>query len=384
MTEERFDHLRWPFFGDTDRTAAAGIEGWARRELPRIASDNQGDVESMVRSIAASLGAGGLLPAAQAELPSCRHLCLVREVLAYHNPLADFAFAMQSLGSAPLMLAGDNRVRERFLPSAGRGEAVTAFAISEADAGSDVAAITTTARRDGDDWILNGEKTWISNGGLAGWYVVLARTGEAPGSRGLTLFVVEAAAEGFDCVERIETMSPHPLGRLRFENCLIPDVQRIGEPGQGFKISMRVLDLFRPSVAAAALGFARRAFDEVLAHVKARTLFGTTLGELQMTQAAIAAMATDIDAAALLTYRAAWSNDTSGERNSLPSAMAKWNATESAQRVIDRALQLFGARGLVTGHIVERLYRDVRALRIYEGSSEIQQLVIARSVLGRA
>jgi len=381
VTERRFAHLHWPFFEERHRDFVQFFDGWALRTIP--AAIRHDDPDGSVRAFVAALARDGLLPSAPPapeERRNCRLLCLARETLAYHDALADFTFAMENLGSAPLFVADAGKLCTRYFPRLGRGEAVTAFAISESEAGSDVAAIAATARREGEDWILDGEKTWISNGGIADWYIVLARTSDE-GARGLTLFLVESNVPGFEVVERIATIAPHPLGRLRFTRCRLSDEQRVGNVGDGFKIAMRVLDMFRPSVAAAALGMARRAFDEAVAHVKARHIFGATLADLQMTQAALAEMATDIDAAALLTYRAAWQLDARDEGSSRESAMAKWNATEMAQRVIDRALQLFGARGLVAGHIVERLYRDVRSLRIYEGASEIQQLIIARQIL---
>jgi acyl-CoA dehydrogenase len=309
-----------------------------------------------------------------------RTLSLARERLAYRSALADFAFAMQGLGSGAISLFGSEALRERYLSPIVRGESIAAFALSEREAGSDVAALTTVARRDGDAYVLDGEKTWISNAGLADVYVVFART-SGDGARGLSAFVVDADVPGLSIGAPIETLSPHPLGSVRFEGVRIDAGRRIGDEGSGFKVAMATLDVFRTTVGAAALGFARRALDESIAHAKSRRLFGEPLAALQLTQAAIAAMATDVDASALLVYRAAWAKDRGAERVTREAAMAKWFATEAAGRVCDRAVQLFGGRGVTHGEIVERLYRDVRALRIYEGASEIQQLVIARQSL---
>ncbi|HZO95717.1 MAG TPA: acyl-CoA dehydrogenase family protein [Candidatus Baltobacteraceae bacterium] len=378
--------LSWPFFDETHRALAPALDAWAARTLSPGEAD---DVEEACRALVRDLGRDGWLryavPAAYGgafDQVDSRAVCLVRETLARHDALADFAFAMQGLGGAPIVIAGDAALRQRYLPRICSGDAIAAFALSERDAGSDVAAIATSAERDGDAYVLDGEKTWISNGGIADVYVVFARTGEAAGSRGLSAFVVEAETPGFTIAERIELIAPHPLATLRFERCRVPATQRLGVGGDGFAIAMRALDVFRASVAAAALGIARRAFDEALAHARRRTMFGTTLASFQLTQAALAEMATAIDAAALLTYRAAWSRDVLGVRTTREAAMAKLTATESAQRVVDRTVQLFGALGLTRGSVPERLYREIRALRIYEGASEVQQLVIARQVLG--
>jgi acyl-CoA dehydrogenase len=309
-----------------------------------------------------------------------RTLCLARELLASRSGLADFAFAMQGLGSGAITLFGSAELKKRYLPMVTEGRSIPAFALSEREAGSDVAAIATRARRDGDTYVLDGEKTWISNAGVADVYVVFARTSET-GSKGLTAFAVDGATRGFSVGRRIETMSPHPLGTLHFERARVPVTHRIGQEGEGFKIAMATLDVFRSTVGAAALGFARRALAESIKHAKNRKLFGAPLADLQLTQAAIAQMATDVDASALLVYRAAWTKDNGAERITREAAMAKWFATEAACRVCDRAVQLFGGRGVTQGEIVERLYRDVRALRIYEGASEIQQIVIAKHTL---
>ena len=304
----------------------------------------------------------------------------VRETLARHNGLADFAFAMQGLGSGAISLAGTPAQQSRYLPRVARGEAIAAFALSEPEAGSDVAAMQCAARVEGEFAILDGEKTWISNGGIADFYVVFARTGEAPGARGLSAFIVDAGTPGFEIAERIDVIAPHPLARLRFTNCRVPLSQRVGDAGEGFKVAMRTLDVFRTSVAAAALGFGRRAMEEGLARATSRRMFGGHLADFQLTQARLAQMATTLESAALLTYRAAWQRD-QGRTVTREAAMAKWQATEGAQQVIDAAVQLWGGMGVVSEQPVERLYREIRALRIYEGASEVQQLIIARELL---
>ncbi|EWM42505.1 acyl-CoA dehydrogenase, C-terminal domain protein [Bordetella holmesii 41130] len=310
-----------------------------------------------------------------------RAVCILRETLARHEGLADFALAMQGLGSGAISLMGSAELRQRYLPRVASGQAIAAFALSEPDAGSDVAALQCSARRDGDSYVLDGTKTWISNGGIADFYCVFARTGEAPGARGISAFVVDAHTPGLRIAERIDLMAPHPLATLVFEQCRIPAAQRLGDAGQGFKLAMMTLDIFRASVAAAALGFARRALDEGLHRARTRRMFGQTLADLQLTQAALGDMACDIDSAALLTYRAAWTRDVRRERSTREAAMAKMAATESAQQVLDRALQMFGGAGVVSGQTVEKLYRDIRALRIYEGATEVQKLIIARELL---
>jgi len=315
------------------------------------------------------------------EALDSRALVVCRETLARHDGLADFAFAMQGLGSGPITLAGDEAQRQAVLPRVARGECITAFALSEPEAGSDVAAIACTAREDGDGYVLDGEKTWISNGGIADLYCVFARTGEAPGTRGLSAFMVWADTPGLHIAERLQVMAPHPLARLRLSGCRLARSQRLGVPGEGFKLAMRTLDIFRASVAAAALGFARRALDEALLHTQQRRMFGQQLADFQLTQASLGDMAADIDAAALLTYRAAWLRDCQGQRSTRQAAMAKMVATENAQRVIDRALQLHGGQGVRVGTVVESLYREIRALRIYEGATEVQRLIIGRDLL---
>jgi alkylation response protein AidB-like acyl-CoA dehydrogenase len=379
------EHLAWPFFEDRHRAFAAGLDGWiAAGGLGAVDHD---DVDAACRTLVALLGAGGMLqpcvPAAYggaAEGLDSRLLCLARERLAYADGLADFAFAMQGLGTGAITLGAPEALKAAILPAVVAGKRIAAFALSEPEAGSDVGAIATTARRDGDAFVLDGEKTWISNGGIADFYCVFARTGEAPGTRGLSAFVVDAATPGLTVAERIDVMAPHPLARLRFDGCRVSADRLIGVPGEGFKLAMRTLDIFRASVAAAALGFARRAFDETVAHVRTRPMFGGTLGDLQLTQATLGEMATAIDAAALLTYRAAWRRDVQGLPTTREAAMAKMTATENAQFVIDRAVQLFGGRGVRRGEIVERLYREIRALRIYEGATEVQKVIVGRDV----
>jgi len=379
-------YLDWPFFDAPQRRLAADLDDWAAENLAH--PQHGADVDALCRGLVASLGRGGWLrhcvPAAYggaSEQIDSRSLCIARETLARHEGLADFAFAMQGLGSGAISIAGSEEMKQRYLPRVARGEAIAAFALSEPDAGSDVGALSTSARREGDHYVLDGEKTWISNGGIADFYCVFARTGEAAGARGISAFVVDAAAPGLEVAARIELIAPHPLARLRFRGCRVSAAQRLGEAGQGFKVAMQTLDIFRASVAAAALGFARRALDEALARAKGRRMFGQTLADFQLTQAAIADMATAIDSAALLTYRAAWMRDVQGVRTTREAAMAKMVATESAQQVIDRALQMFGGLGVVSGHPVEKLYREIRALRIYEGATEVQKLIIARETL---
>ena len=311
-----------------------------------------------------------------------RTICLAREIFAFHDGLADFAFAMQGLGSGPITLFGSPDLQARYLPLVAQGRAIAAFALSEPDAGSDVAALAMTAKPDGNAHVrLNGTKTFISNGGIADFYVVFARSGEAPGAKGLSAFVVDADAAGLRVAERIEVIAPHPLATLAFDNVRVPVANRLGAPGEGFKVAMATLDIFRATVGAAALGFARRALHESIERAATRNLFGAPLGDLQMTQSAIADSATEVDAAALLVYRAAWMKDQGAARVTREAAMAKMFATEAAQRVIDRAVQLFGGLGVTKGVKVEELYREIRALRIYEGATEVQKIVIAREVL---
>lgn len=380
-------HLSLPLFDDAHRTLARGLGAWADAHVPEEEPD---DEDAACRSLVRAMGEAGWLglcvpaPAGTHDPLDVRSLCLARETLAYRSALADFAFAMQGLGSGPISLFGTDDQRARWLPPVAAGEAVMAFALSEREAGSDVAALSTTARSDGDHYVLDGEKTWISNAGLADRYVVFARTGEAPGAKGLSAFVVDADAPGLAVSERIETISPHPLGTLRFQGCRVPADRLLGAPGEGIKVALGTLDVFRSTVGAAALGMARRALDETLAHVCHRELFGGTLGDLQLVQGTLARMATDVDAAALLVYRAAYAKDAGADRITKEAAMAKAFATEAAQRVIDAAVQLFGGRGVTHGTVVERLYRDIRPLRIYEGATEVQHVVIARQLLKEA
>ncbi len=367
-------HLEWPFFDASHRAFGERLSAWIDAHAAPGSSEGESRCKAWVAALAAD---GWLQPCLQLE---ARTLCIAREMLAYHDALADFAFAMQGLGSAPISLFGSPEQQREFLPAVASGRAIMAFALSEREAGSDVAAAAASARRDGDAYVLDGEKTWISNAGIAHVYVVFARTGEL-GSRGLSAFVVPADSPGLRVSERIATMSPHPLGTVQLHDCRVPAQHRVGAEGEGFKIAMATLDVFRSTVGAAAVGLARRAFDETIAHVRERRIFGKTLAALQLTQAKIADMATRIDAAALLVYRAAHAKDTTAGRVTREAAMAKWYATESSGRVADEAVQLFGGRGVTQGEIVERIYRDVRALRIYEGASEIQQVIIARSLL---
>jgi acyl-CoA dehydrogenase len=373
----RFDALDWPFFEPRHRALVQALDRWATEHVPQ---QHTPDVDAACRALVRSLGQGGWLQHAVGESIDTRAVCLIRETLARHSGLADFAFAMQGLGSGAIGLAGSAAQREGYLPRVARGETIAAFALSEPEAGSDVAALSCRARADGDGYVLDGEKTWISNGGIADFYVVFARTGEAPKSRGISAFIVDADTPGLEIAERIEVIAPHPLARLRFSNCRIAAAQRIGAAGEGFKIAMRTLDVFRTSVAAAALGFARRAFDEALRRATTRRMFDGMLADFQLTQARLAQMATTIDSAALLTYRAAWQRDR-GANVTREAAMAKMAATEGAQQVIDGAVQLFGGLGVVSEVPVERLYREIRALRIYEGATEVQQLIIARELL---
>jgi len=373
-------YLAWPFFEPRHAALEQALDAWAARH---VADQHGADVDASCRQLVRQLGDAGWLQhaiAGEGGSIDTRAICLIRETLARHNGLADFAFAMQGLGSGAISLFGSAANRDAYLPRVSRGEAIAAFALSEPQAGSDVAAMQCAAVRDGGHYVLNGEKTWISNGGIADFYVVFARTGEAPGARGISAFIVDADTPGLEIAERINVIAPHPLARLRFSDCRVPAGQRLGEAGQGFKVAMATLDVFRTSVAAAALGFARRALDEALARSTQRQMFGQVLADFQLTQAKLAQMATSIDAAALLTYRAAWQRD-QGRKVTREAAMAKMQATESAQQVIDAALQMFGGLGVVSEQPVERLYREIRALRIYEGATEVQQLIIARELL---
>ena len=381
-------YLGWPFFDAQHAQLERELDAWAAQHIEQ---EHAADVDTACRQLVRQLGEGGWLRHAiggiehggVGEAIDTRAICLIRETLGRYSGLADFAFAMQGLGSGAISLHGTAEQRERYLPRVARGEAIAAFALSEPEAGSDVAAMQCSAVQQGEHYVLNGEKTWISNGGIADFYVVFARTGEQPGARGISAFIVDADTPGFNIAERINVMAPHPLARLAFQDCRIPVSQRIGEAGQGFKVAMATLDVFRTSVAAAALGFARRAMAEALARATTRKMFGQTLADFQLTQAKLAQMATGIDAAALLTYRAAWQRD-QGIKVTKEAAMAKMTATETAQQVIDAAVQMFGGQGVVSEQPVEKLYREIRALRIYEGATEVQQLIIARELLREA
>lgn len=391
--------LDWPFLTERHREFAADLDAWACERLgERVSAEDRQSVDVACRQLVRDLGAAGwtrfCVPSAPAPNSEARFdvraLALIRESLARYDALADFAFAMQGLGSGAIALAGSPDIKNRYLPRVAAGEAIAAFALSEPEAGSDVAALKCRATQTPNGYRLDGEKTWVSNGGIADFYCVFART-RAPAQRsngttspeGISAFVVDAASAGLSISRRIDTLSPHPLASVQFESCPVPATHRLGAEGEGFKIAMRTLDVFRTSVAGAAIGFAQRALDAALAHSRERRLFGRTLADFQLTQAALADMATGIDAARLLTYRAAWLRDR-GERASSEVAMAKLSATETAQQVIDRAVQLFGGRGVSRGEIVERLYRDIRALRIYEGASEVQKLIIGRELIARA
>lgn len=373
--------LHWPFFEDRHRELAAALDHWCESNLPA----DHSDVDAACKALVAKLGQDGWLEHAaidpdQPGVLDVRSLCLIRETLARHDGLADFAFAMQGLGTGAISLFGTAEQRA-WLRKTRAGNALSAFALSEPRSGSDVAAMDMTADRDGNHFVLNGEKTWISNGGIADFYCVFARTGEAPGAKGLSCFLVPADTEGLTIAERLEVIAPHPLARLKFDNVRVSSDALIGEPGQGFKVAMSVLDVFRSTVGAAALGFARRALDETLDRVRERELFGAPMAELQMVQGHVADMALDVDASALLVYRAAWTKDTGAARVTREAAMAKLHATDRAQAVIDRAVQLHGGDGVRSGHIVESLYREIRALRIYEGASDVQKVVIARQMM---
>jgi acyl-CoA dehydrogenase len=378
--------LDWPFFDDAHRRLAGELVSWAKSHL----ADGHGgdDLDGATRRLVRGLGQAGFLrltvPAeggGAAERIDVRSLCLARETLAYHDGLADFAFVMQGLGSGPISLYGSAAQKAKFLPGVARGERIAALAMSEPEAGSDVAAIATRAVDDGGHYVLNGCKTWISNAGIADQYTVIARLGDVPGAKGLAAFIVEADTPGFRVSERIEVIAPHPLGTLAFADCRVPKGNLIGAPGEGFKIAMANLDVFRSSVGAAALGFARRALDEALARSQSRRAFGQRLADFQLTQAKLADMATAVDASALLIYRAAWTKDRGAARVTREASMAKMYATEAAQAVIDQAVQIWGGMGVVSGGMVERLYREIRALRIYEGTTEINKLVIAGQTL---
>ncbi|HUS23825.1 MAG TPA: acyl-CoA dehydrogenase family protein [Candidatus Binatia bacterium] len=380
MSDRSF--LDWPFLEERHRSLARELEAWAAEHVADHDHDQAG-VDDACRALVKALGRGGWL---RHSVPTdgrpldVRSLCLIRETLARHSGLADFAFAMQGLGSGPISLFGSPAQQRGYLDPVRAGDKIAAFALTEPQAGSDVAALATRALADGDGYVLDGEKTYISNGGIADFYVVFART-SGEGARGISAFIVDAGTPGLEIAERIATIAPHPLARLRFQGCRVPRGALVGEPGQGFKVAMATLDVFRTTVGAAALGFARRALDEALQRVRGRELFGAPMSALPLVQAQLAEMALDIDASALLVYRSAWARDNGAARVTREASMAKLYATEAAQRVIDQAVQLFGGLGVTRGVTVERLYREIRALRIYEGASEVQKLVIARQVL---
>ena len=382
MADKSF--LHWPFFEDRHRELADSLDQWCTANLPV----DHSDVDAACKALVAKLGRDGWLEHAAIDpdrpgVLDVRSLCLIRETLARHDGLADFAFAMQGLGTGAISLFGTSD-QQAWLRKTRAGLALSAFALSEPRSGSDVAAMDMTATRDGNHFVLSGEKTWISNGGIADIYCVFARTGEAPGAKGLSCFLVPADTKGLVIAERLEVIAPHPLARLEFDNVRVSADALVGEPGQGFKVAMSVLDVFRSTVGAAALGFARRALDETLVRVRERELFGAPMSDLQLVQGHLADMALDVDASALLVYRAAWTKDSGAARVTREAAMAKLHATDTAQVVIDRAVQLHGGDGVRSGHIVESLYREIRALRIYEGASDVQKIVIARQMLGGA
>lgn len=380
------DHLNWPFLGGEHRALAAELDAFIA--AGGLGAIDHHDADAACKALVRKLGVAGILrhcvPGAHggaSEEIDSRALCVIRETLAYADGLADFAFAMQGLGTGAVSLEGSDEIKARILPKIAKGELISAFALTEPEAGSDVASMSTTARRDGGEYVIDGEKIFISNGGIADVYSVFARTGEAAGTRGISAFVVFAGTPGFTIAERIETIAPHPLARIRFEGLRVPASHLLGAPGEGFKIAMRTLDIFRPSVAAAALGFARRALDEAVSHARSRNMFGATLADLPTAQSTLGEMATAIDAASLLTLRTAWRRDVQKLPTTREAAMAKLTATENAQWVIDQALQLFGGRGVQVGEITERLYREIRALRIYEGATEVQKLIIGRELM---
>ncbi len=381
-------HCEWPFLDPAHVELAATAARWLAAHVPEPHEDR--DLDNACRGWVRALGAAGFLRyciaagdgGARPALDS-RSLCLLRESLAYHDGLADFAFAMQGLGSAPVTLEGSAAQRAQWLPRVGRGEAIPAFALSEPDAGSDVGALQARAVRDGNGWVLDGCKTWISNAGIADFYCVFARTRDTQGTRGISAFLVPADAPGLSVAERIPVMAPHPLGRIELAGCRVGTDALLGKEGEGFKLAMRTLDIFRASVGAAALGFARRALDLASAYARSRPMFGATLADQDLTIATLGDMATAVDAAALLVYRAAWLRDATGRRTTAESAMAKMTATENAQRVIDASLQMHGGRGVCIGEPIEALYREIRALRIYEGATEVQRLIIGRDLLHR-
>ncbi|MEY3887881.1 MAG: Acyl-CoA dehydrogenase [Pseudomonadota bacterium] len=383
-------HLAWPFFEEHHRTFKSNLQTWTNQQFAGLEGhdESRDAIDRECVSLVKALGQGGWLKPAiagkahggAADVIDTRTICMLREELAWHHGLADFAFAMQGLGSGAISLKGTPEQQADYLPRVAKGDALAAFALSEPDAGSDVAAMQCSAVETAEGYRLNGFKTWISNGGIADFYVVFARTGEALGARGISAFIVDANTSGLEIAERIDVVAPHPLAKLHFNNVLVPHAKRIGAAGEGFKVAMATLDVFRTSVAAASLGFARRALDESIAWAKQRKMFGQALADFQITQSKLAQMATLLDAATLLTYRAAWLRD-QGQRITQEAAMAKMTATENAQQIIDMAVQMHGGMGVKKGCIVESLYREIRALRIYEGATEVQQLIIGRDLL---
>jgi acyl-CoA dehydrogenase len=386
-------YLDWPFFDDAHRKFAEELTAWAKKEIAPLEGDDHSTLDALDKSfkhLIKKLGESGWLkytiPQAYGgalETFDVRHMALARSILGYHSGLADFAFAMQGLGSGPITLFGSDDLKRRYLPDVGVGKRTAAFAISEPESGSDVASMTTTAQLDGNHYVLNGVKTWISNAGIADQYVLFARTGDAPGSKGLSAFVIEADNPGLEVSERINVIAPHPLGTLTLTDCRIPTSNMLGQSGDGFKVAMTTLDIFRTTVGGSALGFARRALDEAIYRAQSREAFGKKIGEFQIIQTKIGEMALKVDASALLVFRSAWVKDCQGVRVTRESSMAKLYSTESAQEVIDEAVQIFGGMGVVSGVTVERLYREIRALRIYEGTSEIQKLVIAAQTMAK-
>jgi acyl-CoA dehydrogenase len=373
------DWLHWPFFDERHRQLAAELEQWCADNL---GEEHAEDVDKQCRALVESLGSAGFLKLCVADgdrRPDVRSLAIVRDTLARHSGLADFVFAMQGLGSGAISLFGSDEQKRTWLPKVASGEAIAAFALTEPEAGSDAANIAMIARQDGDGWVLNGEKTYISNGGIADFYVTFARGGEGEASKGLSAFIVPADA--VEVVERIEVIAPHPLAHLRFDNVRILAEALLGDPGHGFHVAMQTLNLFRVTVGAAALGFGRRALDEAIDYATQRRLGGGVLADHAVTQEKLADMVTAIDASALLVYRAAWQQDTRETDNRRAAAMAKLHATEAAQQVIDAAVQMHGGAGVTKGWKVEELYREIRALRIYEGASEVQRQIIARDLL---
>lgn len=385
-----YEQFEWPFFEPSHRRLAEKLEGWAAKNLPVLEGWDEDDADGLAGEVLKRLASGGWL---KYVVPKpyggvfdgfdVRSLAIIRETLARHLGMADFVFALQGLGSGAISLFGSDALKKQYLPPVAQGKKVAAFALTEPKAGSDAANLTTKAKREGDHYVLDGQKTFVSNGGIADFYTVFARTGEGPGAKGISAFVVDADAHGLEVVERIRVIAPHPLARLRFRKCRVRKDRLLGKPGEGFKVAMATLDVFRISVAAAALGFARRALAEAGRRAKGRKMFGAPMADLQMIQAMIAEMAVEVDASALLVYRAAWRRDVQKMRVSKEAAMAKLFATEAAQRVIDKAVQIWGGTGVVSGQMVEKLYREIRALRIYEGASEVQKIVISRQHLGQ-